>query len=227
MSAESPDAVAAGPLVKESVAMTIKQAIMEGRLKPGERVIEGKWAQDLRAAQTSVREGINLLIAEGFLVKDAGRSARVVSYQELDVAQIFEVRAAIEGLAAELSSRKAVDLSPLEMALAKVRAAIQKEDLRELVQEDLQFHLALVEASGNPVLLDLARRLLLPFFAFIQIKLLAKGRTAESFKGDLIYHEFMLQAIREGNPALAEQVVRHCLSRLADSAHRFWSDNDR
>ena len=52
-------------------------------------------------AQASVREAINLLITEGFLVRDAGRSARIVNYREQDVVRhIYEVRAAIEGLAA-------------------------------------------------------------------------------------------------------------------------------
>src|SRR5215471_7455847 len=95
-----PSETVPGALLKEHLAARLKQAITSRRLAPGERVIEGKWAKEFGAAQASVREAINLLIAEGFLVKDAGRSARVVNYREQDIVHIYEVRAAMEGLAA-------------------------------------------------------------------------------------------------------------------------------
>src|SRR5450755_3817002 len=90
-----------GVLLKEQLASALKQVIVTGRLHAGQRVVETVWPQEFSAAQASVREAINLLITEGFLVKDAGRSARVVNYRELDVAHIYEVRAAMEGLAAK------------------------------------------------------------------------------------------------------------------------------
>src|ERR1700688_4537807 len=101
------------PLIKENLASALKQTIMDGGLARGQRVIEGRWAKEFGSAQASVREAINLLIAEGFLVKDAGRSARVVNYREPDVTQLYEVRAALEGLAAELACFHQADLAPL------------------------------------------------------------------------------------------------------------------
>ena len=83
--------------------------------------IEGKWALELGAAQASIREAINLLMTEGFLVKDAGRSARVVQYSEQDIAHIYEVRSAIEGLAAQLACAPGVDVLPLQRAQLRVR----------------------------------------------------------------------------------------------------------
>src|SRR5947209_3885216 len=57
-----------GSLVKESLAASLKNAITEGRLVPGQRVVEGKWAREFGVAQASVREAINLLISEGYVV---------------------------------------------------------------------------------------------------------------------------------------------------------------
>jgi DNA-binding GntR family transcriptional regulator len=74
-----------GTLLKENLADALKKAIFEGRLSPGQRVVEATWSAEFRVAHASIREAINLLIGEGFLVKDAGRSARVVNYQERDV----------------------------------------------------------------------------------------------------------------------------------------------
>jgi DNA-binding GntR family transcriptional regulator len=211
-------------LVKESVAASLRQAIIEGRLKPGHPVVEGKWANELSAAQASVREAINLLIAEGFLVKDAGRSARVVNYKERDVAHIYEVRAAIEGLAAELACANESSLSELESAYAGMATAIAKCDMKALVQSDLNFHIALVEISGNPLLADIARKLLFPLFAFIQIRVLKSGQDTAAWTADLKYHDWIIQSIREGNPRLANQVVQQCLKRFAQSAYQVWEN---
>ncbi len=70
-----PPVTETGSLVKEHLAGQLKDAIVQGRLSPGQRVVEGAWAREFGVAQASVREAINLLITEGFLVKSAGRSA--------------------------------------------------------------------------------------------------------------------------------------------------------
>ena len=86
-------------LVKQGLASDLREEIIRGRLAPGQRIVEGHWARKFGVAQTSVREAINLLIAEGFVTKTSGRSARVTSYTEADIAQIYELRAALEGFA--------------------------------------------------------------------------------------------------------------------------------
>jgi DNA-binding GntR family transcriptional regulator len=223
MSTRSSD-VSAGALVKEHLASALKQAIMEGRLAPGQRVIEGKWAKEFGAAQASVREAINLLIAEGFMVKDAGRSARVVNYGERDIAQIYEVRAAIEGLAAQLVCAHGSDLSAMETAFRRMAAAKTKHDMKELIQSDLNFHIALTEAPGNPLLADIGRKLLFPLFAFIQMRVLNSGQGPEAWTGDMQHHRWMLQVIREGNPSLAGQFVQQCMNRFAAAAYAVWEN---
>jgi len=211
-------------LLKEHLASGLKRAIMSGGLRPGERVVEGKWAKEFSVAQASVREAINLLIAEGFLVKDAGRSARVVNYREPDVSYIYEVRAAIEGLAAELSCAKATDLSRVESALDRMVEATAQRDMPALIQSDLDFHIALIEAAGNPLVADIGRKLLFPLFAFIQIRVVNSGQGPEAWSNDLLYHRGILQVIREGNPSLACQFVQHCLRQFAVSAYAVWEN---
>ena len=215
-----------GALLKENLAAALKQAIMEGRLAPGQRVIEGKWAREFGAAQASVREAINLLIAEGFLIKDAGRSARVVNYREQDIAHLYEVRAAIEGFAAQLISAKGVDISPLEAALDRMANAMKAQDMKALVRSDLEFHIALLEAPGNPVLADVGRKLLFPLFAFIQMRVLASGQGPEAWDDDMQYHRWMLQILREGNPNLAGQFVQQCMRRFAAAAYQVWENKE-
>src|ERR1700761_6641657 len=90
-------------LVKHHLADVLRSAIMSGALRPGERVVEGKWASKSGVAQGSIREAINLLALEGFVTKQSGRSARVVHFSERDAERIYEIREAFEGLGGSLA----------------------------------------------------------------------------------------------------------------------------
>lgn len=81
------------------------------------RIVEGTWARKFGVAQGSIREAINMLAQDGFVTKAAGRSARVVSFSEHDVLQIFEVRGVLEGLAARLAAQRACDVKPSSRGL--------------------------------------------------------------------------------------------------------------
>ena len=89
-------------MVKDSVAVVLRDEIIRGNLAPGDRIVEGKWAARLGVAQTSIREAINSLMAEGFVQKGSGKTATVTSLSAEDVVQIYQLRAALEGLAARL-----------------------------------------------------------------------------------------------------------------------------
>jgi DNA-binding GntR family transcriptional regulator len=210
-------------LLKEYLAAELKQIILKGGLRPGERVIEGKWAKTFSVAQASVREAINLLIAEGFLVKDAGRSARVVNYRGQDVARIYEVRSAIEGLAAELSCSKRADLAHIEASLNGMVEAAAKDDMKALIQSDLRFHICLLDAAGNSLLADIGRKLLFPLFAFMEMRVVSAARRTKAWSNDLQYHRNIVSIIREGDPSLAGQYVQHCLKQFATSAYEVWA----
>ena len=214
--------VEAGTLVKEQLAGQLKDAILQGRLSPGQRVVEGVWAREFGVAQTSVREAINLLIAEGFLVKSAGRSARVPRYTDVDIQRIYQVRGALEGLAAQLASAAESDLTPLEAALARMEAAGARSEVKELVESDLAFHLALAEASGNPILVEMLGRLLRPLFTFVLLRMMETHETTLSWAPDFARHREIIYLIRDSNPSVAGQFVQHCVGRFVASAQAVW-----
>src|SRR5580692_13027569 len=91
-------------LVKNTLANRLRDEIMSGSLQPGMRIVEGKWAAKFGVAQGSIREAINILAQAGFVSKASGRSARVIHLSEGDVAHIYQLRGAIEGLAARLAT---------------------------------------------------------------------------------------------------------------------------
>src|ERR1700726_246460 len=110
-------------LVKQDLAERLRKEIMSGSLQPGMRIVEGKWAQKFGVAQGSIREAINILAIEGFVNKASGRSARVVHLTEKDVAQLYELRGALEGLAARLAVQMRPDLSKIQSVVDSMRNA--------------------------------------------------------------------------------------------------------
>jgi DNA-binding GntR family transcriptional regulator len=210
------------PLVKHTLATQLREEIMQGHLAPGQRIIEGYWARRFGVAQTSVREAINLLMAEGFVTKASGRSARVTSYSDADIAQIYELRGALEGLAARLAAERKSDLRPLEAILKEMRATTKEGDARKLIDADLKFHLSLCELSGNRFLYSQIRTLLVPLFAFVSMRVIQSHQTTQAWASDLERHKRMLELIREGDPHAAEFTVRATMRQFGARAYAIW-----
>ena len=209
-------------LVKQSLAAKLKEEILCGNLAPGQRIVEGYWAQKFKVAQTSVREAINLLIGEGFATKASGRSARLTLYSEADIGQIYELRTALEGLAARLLAQRQADLKSVEAALKDMRRAMRQGQLRELIEADLRFHLRLCELSGNRFLYAQMRTLVVPVFAFASMRMTQSHQTTRAWEGDLDRHKRIIDLIREGDPSAAEFGVRATLQQFAARAPAIW-----
>jgi len=211
-------------LVKHDLADRLRTEIMNGSLPSGDRIVEGKWAQKFGVAQGSIREAINILALEGFINKAAGRSARVVHLTEAGVAQLYELRGALEGLAARLAATRRPDLSKLETAVAGMRRAASEGNCEALLQDDLQFHLQLCELSGNPFIVEQSRRLLVPFFAFVRMRVATSGQTTSPWDKDLEAHQRIIDLLREGEDDVAELYVKKAMARFAKNAYDNWQN---
>lgn len=213
---------APGSLVKSALASRLRDEISSGTLSPGVRIIEGTWGRKLGVAQGSIREAINLLAQEGFVTKLSGRSARVVSLNEQDVLQLYELRAALEGLAARLAATRRAEVTKLQEAIDAMRHASKKNRTAELVDADREFHLELCRLSGNPHLVEHAGRVLLPFFAFARIRIIASGQDTSAWDRDLEAHQRIVDLIGEGEGEVAEQYIRRAMARFAETAYGNW-----
>lgn len=212
-----------GPeFLKQTLAERLREQIIQGHLMPGQRIIEAFWAERFGVAQTSVREAINLLIADGFVTKASGRSARVTNYSAEDVAQVYELRGALEGLAARLATERRTDLTPLRESVAEMKQAIQRGQIRRLLEADLDFHLRLCGMGGNRPLYAQARSLLIPLFAFVAMRAAQTRQLASAWEADLVRHSRIVDVISEGDAAAAEFLVRATLSRFAERAGEIW-----
>ncbi len=222
LSLSGPKDNSAEPLVKHTVAERLRCEIAGGTLRPGMRIVEGTWSRRFGVAQGSIREAINMLAHDGFVTKAAGRSARVVSFSEQDVLQLFELRGVLEGLAARLLAKRAAEVGPVEDALGRMRQALRDGRAEEMLDADLSFHVELCRLSGNPHLFEQARKLLVPMFAFARIRVLSSGQGASVWGKDLEAHQRIVDLVKEGQGDIAEQYVRHAISRFGQSAYDNW-----
>jgi DNA-binding GntR family transcriptional regulator len=213
---------ASGALVKSTLADRLRQEISSGALSPGARIIEGTWGRKLGVAQGSIREAINLLAQEGFVTKVSGRSARVVSLNEQDVLELFDLRSAMEGIAARLAATRHADTTKLQQAVDEMRRTASKNLTPELVDADRDFHLELCRLSGNLHLVEHASRILLPFFAFARIRVMASGQGTAAWDHDLEIHQRIVDLVREGDGDVAELYTRRALARFSTAAYSNW-----
>ena len=210
-------------LLKQNVAEQLREAILSGQLTSGEKIIENRWARQFGVAQVSVREALNILVAEGFVTKGHGRSARVLKLSDSDIIHTYQFRGALEGLAARLTVERKLPLGDLEGCMMALREAVATNDVRKVIDRVQRFHVCLLEKPGNPFLRENGRRLVVPLYAFTLMRALAKNLDARPWAEQLSNHQRIIDAIQLGNARLAEQIVIHVVSLFQKAALKVWA----
>lgn len=193
--------------MKDNLAAFFREEIVSGRLGPGEKIVEVRWAKKLGLSQTSVREALNILSAEGFVQKGSGRTAQVTLLSDEDIVHSYELRAVLEGYAARVVAEQKPDLAPLEQALEDMRSAIQCHNLKAFYERDLNFHVLMAEMTGNKMLVQAVKRIILPLFAFVVIRVQGARNHQEQWMRSLDQHKRIIEALRTNDPVFAERLV--------------------
>ncbi|MEU6843546.1 GntR family transcriptional regulator [Streptomyces sp. NPDC046716] len=143
--------------LRDRVYVELRERIIEGRYPAGLRLVERELAEELGVSRVPVREAMQRLEAERFLTVQARRGAVVTGFGPDDAEHLFDVRENLEELAAGLAARRrdAAGLRTLAQLLKRTRRASGAGRLRDVVNLNADFHQAVAEASGNPVLIDL------------------------------------------------------------------------
>ena len=215
-------AVARG-LLKESIAQRLREEILAARLSPGEKIVEGKWAREYGVAQISIREALNILVAQGLVTKGHGRSARVLKLEKDDIIHIYQVRGVLEGLAARLIAQDRLQMDDLESGYDDIQRSISTGDLRQVIGSVQRFHILLLEKPRNAVLREHGRRLLIPLYAFTLMRALAKKVDATPWEKQLSLHRLIIDVLKHGNPHVAEQTLIHVTNSILQAALEVWA----
>ncbi|MDN5292923.1 MAG: hypothetical protein PWQ91_490 [Eubacteriales bacterium] len=201
--------------LREIVFETLREAIISGRLKPGERLMEVQLAEEMGVSRTPVREAIRKLELEGFVVMVPRKGAYVADISLKDIADVFEVRAALEGLAAALAAERITEeeLEQLERLLVQLAEKIEKNDLTGLIEIDTQFHEVLYRACRNAKLVQILGNLREQIQRFRATSLASPGR----MKFALDEHKKIVEAVAERNVELARALAQEHIENAENS----------
>ena len=152
--------------LKEQVVQLLSDALLNGKIKPGERLNESKLARELGISRIPIREGLQQLEERGLVVDVPRRGKFVVSLGEEDIQKINSLRIILEGEALLLCRAHINDagVQSLKDLLGKM---IRSEDLPEIEAAalDLEFHRTIWSFSGNNYLVSTLESIMVPFFA--------------------------------------------------------------
>jgi DNA-binding GntR family transcriptional regulator len=204
-----PDRSLPRPIVRRVLREEIKEylidAILRGQLRPGDRIIETRIAQDLGVSQTPVREALRDLELLGFVTSEPFRGTRVRAFTHEELVQIYPIRAAIEGVAARAAATRITteQLLALEEQIDRMREASELGDEATAIEADIAFHRIIVEASGNRLLEQFWTSLSLATTTFLTFSIHRRA-----IEGLAARHEPILEALRARDPDRAEAAMR-------------------
>ena len=147
--------------LRDVVFNTLRQAILTGELKPGERLMEIHLANKLGVSRTPIREAIRKLELEGLVTMIPRRGAEVAQITEKSMNDVLEVRRAMDALCVELACDRITpeELQDLKKACDTFEAAVKTDDIKQIAQADVALHDFIVQATGNQRLIQLVNNL--------------------------------------------------------------------
>lgn len=218
--------IATTPPLAEQVRDAILAEITSGRLSPGKRVIQEQLAQALGVSRQPVQQALALLREQGVLREAAGRGLEVAPLDADAVQHLYELRAAIEGLAARSAAERDAGRAAREgPALIEAgRKAVAQGSVARLVAADRRFHEFLYGLSGNP-LVATTMAVHWTFNERVMSEVLLRDETPRDIWDQ---HAAILEAIARGDAALAESLARtHIAQASAFMTARLRAQADR
>ena len=195
------------------VFLALRAAIVEGRLAPGDRIRAGAWADLFGTSHIPVREALQRLEAEGLVVIEPHRGARVIAPTPEDVVETYLMRTALESLAAKVALERLTDdnfnvlLRELEGLTEKMAGAGASGDVPLLRQSHRRLHMTLYRAGGLPRLAALIESLwaVYPFRSL--------NPAPQRIERGLRDHQRLLEALRTRDAtAVSKEIEEHLRS---------------
>jgi DNA-binding GntR family transcriptional regulator len=183
----------------------IRRAILQGRYPPGEKLRQNRLATELGLSPTPVREALRRLQAEGLVTHSPHRGVRVSHISIAEIKEIYRILEALEGLAARLVAERldrASTIARLEQIQSRVESRLKRGSMSDWVRISNDFETTIHGACESPRLQQVLQNLwdAIPRDRIGVVESMAASTTAE--------HRAVLEAIRSGDPDVAEQTMR-------------------
>jgi DNA-binding FadR family transcriptional regulator len=203
-------------LLSDQVFELLYRNIENGSWPVGERIpTEPELVEAFHVGRNTIREAVKALVHTGMLETRQGDGTYVRHQSGLDAAlgrrikraclrDIVEVRRALELQAVQLAAvrRTEADLRELDRLLARQQQAVEEENCADYLEADIAFHIGISAAAHNSVLFDLYRDFEVHLRSAVAANIVGKPLSAHSH-----FHTSLLEAIRAGEPRLAERLA--------------------
>ncbi|MCQ2530481.1 MAG: GntR family transcriptional regulator [Lachnospiraceae bacterium] len=194
--------------LRDIVFKTLREAIITGDLKPGERLMEIKLANELGVSRTPVREAIRKLELEGLVIMTARKGAEVAPINEKDLKEVLEIRKSLESLACELACKNASaeDIVKMRVLNEAIEKAVKEEDIEEITKQDVDFHEAIYTTTKNDRLVHMLHQLKEHIFRY-RFEYIKDMKNKEMIVEE---HKKIIAAIEQNNAkAACKEIERH------------------
>lgn len=143
------------PDLVDQVYRALLDAIRDGSLAPGARLTQEDIAQQLAVSRQPVLQALRLLKKDGLVMDAPGRGLQVTPLDPQVVGRVYQVRGALDALAARLAAQQQYRIAPA--LIAQGRKAAAGRDIDAMIEADIAFHAAIYEGSGNPLIAQSAQ----------------------------------------------------------------------
>jgi GntR family transcriptional regulator, rspAB operon transcriptional repressor len=205
-----------GVTLTEEIANTIRNRILLGEYRIGEKLNETKISTELRVSRTPVREAIKQLETEGLIDNIPNRGSYALGFSVKDVEDIYSVRAVVEGLAVRWAAEKISDEEAVRLrdAYELMEFYTIKKNSRKVMENNKKFHEILYYASRSRFLIQTLKS----YQEYVQQSRKATVYCEENLVTILEEHQSILKAVEARNGKLAEsEILRH----LTNSRERY------
>lgn len=193
--------------LRDVVFNTLRQAILKGELKPGERLMEIALADKLGVSRTPIREALRKLEQEGLVVMIPRRGAQVADITEKDLNDVLEVRIALENLSVEKACKRMTEeqIKKLGLAAKEFERTTAENNLVKLAEADVAFHEIIYQAADNQTLNQVQSNLREQIYRY-RVEYLKD----EEMRNQLVKeHEQLYLAMKERNVEKAQEISFH------------------
>jgi DNA-binding GntR family transcriptional regulator len=197
----------------------LEEAIMNGELPPGHRLSEQTLADSLGVSRSPLREALRQLEGRRLIERVRNVGARVTMTMGRDLEEILVIRESLEALAAKLAATNITDKQVEELEeLLKTRRDRKEAHARELY-DGFDFHVRIIEASGNKKLIDMLQG---DLYYLMRIHRYRSSWTPERAKIAPLEHRKIVAALKARDPVAAEKAM---YQHLANSHANIRSKN--
>lgn len=204
--------------LRDVVFNTLRQAILRGELKPGERLMEIQLANKLGVSRTPIREAIRKLELEGLVLMIPRKGAEVAEITEKNLRDVLEVRRALEELAVRIACEKITDeeIEQLKITAQNLQNTLDSKDVTKIAEADVQFHDIIYFATDNQRLIQLLNNLAEQMYRY-RVEYLKRENFYENVVEE---HKELIRTIEAKQQDMAAQVMcRHIDNQVEAVIH--------